>query len=491
MQILDRLRSGTATSEQTARALTYLESYFVRRIVVGRATAGLNRTLLQAVGAVADGEQPDVALRDFLSRGRKHFASDAQVREAVTSVPFYWQGRGPQRKLILQWLEASYGLKEVVNPANLTIEHVLPQTMSSAVRAAFEPSLPAGADVVAEHERIVHTLGNLTLTGYNSELSNRVFAEKREMLGSSGLRMNQVIAEHESWGLSEIRARGAAMAEQLVALWPGPDESLVGTEDPSILRRQVSAIVAEIPAGRWTALDEVALVAGVAPGTVAQVVAGGTLPGVWRVLGSDGRLGAGEADGVRARLEAEGLELDDDGCARPDAFLPADDLAARAGLEVERGHATSRRGTERRRSADGPLGADRKAFQQRVVDLGAAASTSIERWPAPRRQYSVDVSIGRPGVVVELSLSSREPAVFVAFYILDDKDLFAKLSARREEIEREAGFGLEWKNDERYKSAQVFVRREGDWRDPAQIDDLARWAVGMIDTFAEVFPRFL
>lgn len=486
MQILDRRRAGTATAVEAARALRYLESYFVRRVVVGRATAGLNRTLLQAVGAVAVGARPDVALRDFLSRGRKHFASDAQVREAVASVPFYWQGRGPQRKLILQWIEESYGHKEVVDPANLTIEHVLPQTMSQAVRADFAPSLPEGADVVAEHERIVHTLGNLTLTGYNPELSNRVFAQKRVLLATSGLRLNQAIAEHESWGLAEIRARGAALAEKIIELWPGPDESLVGTEDPTALHRQVAGIVAEIPAGRWTTPDEVALVAGVAPEVVASALGAGGVPGAWRVLASDGLLADVAGQEVRARLTSEGLDLDDEGRADPDAFLPAGDLAARAGLDV--GSVSAGR---RRRTRNEPLRAQRRAFQQKVIELGTATSTRIPRWPGPQSQYAVDISIGRPGVVVELALSSREPAVYVSFYILDDKDLYARLAARRAELERELGPDLFWKNDEKYKSSSVVVSRGGDWRDPAQSDELARWAVDTIDRFAEVFPRYM
>ena len=73
-----------------------------------------------------------------------------------------------------------------------------------------------------EHERLVHTLGNLTLTGYNSELSNRPFSQKRTMLAESGVRMNQTIAEHPTWGASEIIERGQALAERIIGTVAGP-----------------------------------------------------------------------------------------------------------------------------------------------------------------------------------------------------------------------------------------------------------------------------
>lgn len=114
--------------------------------------------------------------------------------------------------------------------------------------------LPDCADVAYEHERIVHTIGNLTLSGYNSELSNKVFEKKRTKLAESGLSMNQEIAAHETWGAKEIAERGAALTEKIIAIWPGPDENVVDKviQEPSTLRSLVASIVAEIPAGRWT-----------------------------------------------------------------------------------------------------------------------------------------------------------------------------------------------------------------------------------------------
>lgn len=495
MRILDRRSAGTATAEQAANAFTYLESYFVRRIVIGRATAGLNRTLLQAVGAITDAEQVDVALRDFLSRGRKYFATDKQVQDAAGTVPFYWQGRAAQKKLILQWLEESYGSKEAVNSKNLTIEHVLPQTLTEAVRETFAAGLPEGADVTYEHERIVHTLGNLTLSGYNSELSNKGFDEKRPMLASSGLRMNQEIAEHESWGAEQIAARGADLVGKVIALWPGPDESVVGTatEEPSAMRSLVASIVAEIPAGRWTSYGEVALVAGSYPQPVAAVITSNQMQGAWRVLQTGGTISPGfrwsdpdRTEDPREYLESEGLEFDGDGHAHPDQFIDAQELATLVGLDVNDD------GPAWRPSGPRPLLAQRKKFFQTVRDLGEATSTTIASWPNASTQYALDVSLGLPGVLIVLSLASREPAaVFCSFYIRHDKALVARLLAHREEIEAALGATLDWRDVPENKSSQVLLRKDGDWRDGAQAPQLAQWLVSTADKFAEVFPSYL
>ena len=492
MTLLARRTAGTATTAQVADALLTLQSYFVRRIVVGRATAGLNRSLLQAVSAVTDADAVDVALRTYLSRGRKHFATDSQIRQAVGVVPFYWQGRAAQKKLILQWLEESYGFKEVVDPQNLTIEHVLPQTLTDAVRQEFAAGLPDHADVAAEHERIVHTLGNLTLTGYNSELSNHPYSVKRPALAASALRMNKEIAEHDAWSLGQITTRGAALAEKIIALWPGPDEALTDADDeePSETRRLVASIVAEIPAGRWTSYGEVALVAGTYPQPVAAIITTHLMQGAWRVLQTGGTISPGfrwldplRTEDPRTYLEAEGLRFDPDGHASADQFIDARELAALAGLEV---------GDEEpgwRATGDRPLLAQRQAFFQRVRDLGETTGTLVTTWPKATTQDAVDVNVGVRGCTVVLSLSTRQPpAVHCSFYVRDDKALFAQLAARRPAIEDALGATLEWRDNPGHKSSQAILRHDGDWRDETQAPGLAQWLVTTAEAFAAVFP---
>ncbi|MFI2565406.1 DUF4268 domain-containing protein [Paenarthrobacter sp. NPDC018779] len=503
MQILSSRASGLAGDDEAVRALTYLESYFVRRVVIGRATANLNRTLLQAVGAINGSDRIDLALREFLSRGRKYFATDQQIREAALAVPFYWQGRGPQKKLILQWLEEAYRPKEIIelDPARLTIEHVLPQTLSEPVREAFALGLDPDANVDYEHERIVHTIGNLTLSGYNSELSNRPFAEKRRMLEASGLAMNRRIAVEGAWGVRQIEQRGSELAEKIVELWPGPDESAAPSEpEPSQLRSQIAAILAEIPAGRWTSYGDVAIVAGTWAQPLAAIIARSPLVNAWRVLQAGGTISSGfrwsepnRVDDPRDVLADEGLRFDAEGHADPDQFIGAEELAEAAGLDVDPEVIAVRRARRKgggNNGNGGSLGDAKLAFFERVRDYGRANATSIGSWRQPRPHYEYEVAVGDSRGVVSLQVQTQKRTVTALFWIHDDKDLYSRLHERRVEIEIELGFTLEWDENPSRKATKLVASRPGNILDEQEVPDLVEWLVRTADAFARVLPKY-
>ncbi|MFE5836673.1 DUF4268 domain-containing protein [Arthrobacter sp. NPDC056493] len=504
MQILARRAAGTAADEEVVRALTYLESYFVRRIVIGRATANLNRTLLQAVGAISDVDRIDIGLREYLSRGRKHFATDQQIREAAETVAFYWQGRGAQKKLILQWLEEAYRPKEIVelDPKHLTIEHVLPQTMTDSVRTTFAQAFSMGADIDYEHERVVHTLGNLTLSGYNSELSNKPFEVKRELLAKSGVSMNQAIAAHASWGVNEINVRSAELAEKIIELWPGPDERIVAVGDePSALRMQIAAIIAEIPSGRWTSYGDVAIVAGTWAQPLAAIVANYPMVNAWRVLQTGGTISPGfrwtdpdRADDPQVVLEEEGLRFDAEGHADPNQFISAEELADAAGLDVDNEAIGTRRQklNGRARAVNRSSVKDAQlAFFERVREYGVANATHISSWRKPASQNWYDAGIGDSRAVISLQANSQKPVVATIFWINHDKALYAKLLAQREGIEADLGFVLEWDDKPGRKASKLITTRPGDFRDEAQSQELVEWLVTTGDAFAQVLKKYL
>lgn len=493
IHILDRRARGLVTPEQVVGALTYLESYFVRRILIGRATANLNRTLLQAVRAIEDDPDIDVALRRFLSAGRKHFATDAQIQQAIQTVPFYWQGRGPQKKLILQWLEEALGSKEVVDPAGLTIEHVLPQTLSAEVREQFAAGLAEGADVTYEHERLVHTLGNLTLTGYNSELSNRPFTEKRAKLATSGIFMNQEIANHESWGADEIAQRGSLLATRAIELWPGPDETVLddpSSDETSALRAAVAEVLGAIPAGRWTSYGEMAIVAGTYPQPLAAILVRYELPNAWRVLQAAGTISPGfrwydptRNDDPRDVLAAEGVRFDSAGRADFEDFMNAHDLAAAAGLDIDPDTAASWRES----GGGSGLGGEQERYFTELRALGKMSAPHIASWREPRRQHWYDIGIGSSRAHVALTLNSVKERVGVELYIANDEPLFRSLYAERAVIESELGLQLDWQELPGKKACRAIVLHPGDFREPSLRHDLQRWMLTTADSFARVF----
>jgi alkylated DNA nucleotide flippase Atl1 len=339
LNLLDRRQQGTASSGEIARAMLYVESFFVRRLVTGRATSNINRILLRVLTEIDPAKPVDEGVRSYLSTGRKYYASDAEIRAATAAMPFYLNGRPGQRALVLRWLDESYGSKEPVKYDSLTIEHVLPQTLTPAWRQALSDDL-AGSETLTElHGSLVHTLGNLTLTGYNTAMSNKPFDVKKEQLHKSGIAMNQEIALEPRWGRAEIHARASRLARQIATIWPGPVDA--ASEDADAPWEVMARALAGIPAGAWTTYGDLASLIGSHAIAVGGRLASHTLPNAHRVLQADGALSPSfrwpdqaRTDDPAALLRAEGIVFDDQGRADQAQRLSIEDLASLAGLTI-------------------------------------------------------------------------------------------------------------------------------------------------------------
>ncbi|HEC08826.1 MAG TPA: DUF262 domain-containing protein [Acidimicrobiales bacterium] len=338
LHLMERRQRGELTDNDLVEAMGVLESYLVRRLVVGKATANLNRILLRAVIEIRDRADVTDALRDYLSGRRKYFATDAEIREAVRTVSFYWSGRASQRKLVLMWLEESFDSKEPVSPEQLTVEHVLPQTPTDEWYEALDADVKNGEDLGLVYQGLVHTIGNLTLSGYNSELSNSSFEVKREQLATSGLRLNQEIARQEKWSRPQILARADRLAERIIGNWPGPSEVEQAESTPSVWLR-LARVLAMVPAGAWTTYGDVATVIGTHPVPLGNRLANHPAPNAHRVLTSSGEISPGfrwldsnRLETPREVLEAEGVRFDAEGHADPLQRLNAEELAELAGF---------------------------------------------------------------------------------------------------------------------------------------------------------------
>ncbi|GAA1764375.1 GmrSD restriction endonuclease domain-containing protein [Kocuria aegyptia] len=317
--------------ESLAGALLIIESLLVRRLLVGRTSMGLNRLFALAVQDIGHG--PDIMreLQDYFSVGQRHYATNEEIRVAVANVPFYVVGRSNQRKLLLTWIEELFESREPVDPAKLSIEHVLPQTLSSSWRQSLAAAV--GEHRVDEvHQDIVHTLGNLTLTGYNSPMGNRPFEDKKTELGRSGLRMNQVIAAADEWGPEQIRQRGQQLTELIVEAWPGPNTA-VKESGPNNLWHRLDQMLTEIPAGRWTTYGDLAKALGTAAQPIGNRLRDTPVPNPHRVLTSSAKPSPDfrwsdedRADDPTEMLKQEGVVFDKAGRADPEKRLFSADL---------------------------------------------------------------------------------------------------------------------------------------------------------------------
>jgi alkylated DNA nucleotide flippase Atl1 len=330
-ELLEREACGI---EEVRQVVSYVEGFLIRRHLAGVATNALNRLFV----AIIEQLPPEVgfadAVRQVLSGERRHWPTDAQIVAAVKTRPFYFNGRTHQRKLILERLEQSYEHPEPVDLANaeLTIEHILPQTLSPEWRQHLQD---LGQDPDEVRDELVHTLGNLTLTGVNAQLSNNPFERKQELYAHSHLELNRDLPEQPAWGREQIIARAERLAERVIAIWPGP---LPGFGDVPIGFdwSRINAAIAAIPAGRWTTYGDLAQLGGTAPVPVGQHVANTLgLPNAYRVLGANGaprpNFHWNDPDDDRDIVDvlmAEGIILGDSGAADQHQRIGAEELVA-------------------------------------------------------------------------------------------------------------------------------------------------------------------
>lgn len=216
MVLLERWRQdGTMNEAEMVQALEVLESYVLRRSVAGAETRSGGQVFAGLAQRIKP-DQPLARLKASLARSAKgaEFPDDSAFTHALTTQDLY--GRRNLKFLLERLTNAG---KEKVVTENLTIEHVLPQ------KASLAPEWQAmlGPDWQAVRARCLHKLGNLSLTGFNSELEARPFDQKKNhpVWGyvNSPVWLSKGIAQETTWGEDQIKQRGDMLAERAVTLW--------------------------------------------------------------------------------------------------------------------------------------------------------------------------------------------------------------------------------------------------------------------------------
>lgn len=152
-------------------------------------------------------------LKSFLQvRG---YPKDAELLNELTHTPLYGSGDKREKcKFILRVIEESYGHKEKVDLSNATIEHIMPQTLTDSWKDEL------GSEFEKIHEKYLHVIGNLTLSGYNSELSNESFATKKKYYAKSNFELNKDILKYNNWNELAILERTKVLFEKFIKSWP-------------------------------------------------------------------------------------------------------------------------------------------------------------------------------------------------------------------------------------------------------------------------------
>ncbi len=146
-------------------------------------------------------------------RGTAIFPRDEEFRQYFITKNMY---KFKNIKYLLYSLE-SFENKELVPSSDLTIEHIMPQKLTTK----WEIELGNKSQEV--HEKYLHNIGNLTLSGYNSNLSNKSFTDKKEILTTSGIKLNKYFETVNNWDKEEIEKRAKFLHKNIALnIWKFP-----------------------------------------------------------------------------------------------------------------------------------------------------------------------------------------------------------------------------------------------------------------------------
>lgn len=198
--------------------LKLVESYVFRRAICGVPTNSLNKTFANLSREIdKENYLESVRAAFLLKEGYRRFPNDEEfVRELVIKDVYNFRNRN----YLLRKLE-NHNRKEIIDIESYTIEHIMPQNKN--LSPDWRKDLGENWEEI--HKTYLHTLGNLTLTRYNSELSDRPFREKRDMEGGfadSPLRLNRGLAKVEVWNKEEIEKRAQSLAKLALEIWEYP-----------------------------------------------------------------------------------------------------------------------------------------------------------------------------------------------------------------------------------------------------------------------------
>jgi uncharacterized protein with ParB-like and HNH nuclease domain/predicted transport protein len=219
LPVYDDYSNGIVSKEDFTQVLALVENYVFRRAICGILTNSLNKTfaiLYKSIRAENYLESLQAAFQ--MMDSYKRFPPDAEFENEIITKDVY---NFRSRNYLLSKLE-NFKRKEPVNIEEFTIEHILPQNPN--LSSSWQSMLGEGWKDI--QNKYLHTLGNLTLTGYNSELSDRPFNEKKSMEGGfddSPIRLNKYLQTTDVWNEDHIFNRAVELAEKAKEIWFAPN----------------------------------------------------------------------------------------------------------------------------------------------------------------------------------------------------------------------------------------------------------------------------
>jgi len=209
------------TIEDFKEIIKLVENYVFRRAICGIPTNSLNKTFATLYKSINPSHYLESLKATIqLMENYKRFPNDTEFEKEIGLKDVY---NFRSRNYLLHNLE-NYNRKEIVNTDDYTIEHIMPQ--NPKLNAKWQAML--GDNWQEVQKKYLHTLGNLTLTGYNPELSDNPFDIKKSIEGGfdhSPLRLNSFMQKVSVWNEEKMQERAVELAAKASKIWVAPNLS--------------------------------------------------------------------------------------------------------------------------------------------------------------------------------------------------------------------------------------------------------------------------
>lgn len=218
----DLVENDRLSIVQFSEILSVLENYLVRRFVCGIPTNQFNKIFPSVLMQVFYQGDTNIVEKFKNALQTKGYPKDTEFKLRFKESKLYGAAdRAVKTKLILESIEEFFAHKETVDFSGLTIEHIMPQTLTDWWKEHL------GSEWEDIHDLYLHTIGNLTLTAYNSELSNFDYLAKSKILKESHLEINKYFDNAATWSKADIDDRSETIADIALKIWP-----YFGSENP-------------------------------------------------------------------------------------------------------------------------------------------------------------------------------------------------------------------------------------------------------------------
>lgn len=222
MKLLTDYNNLKISKDELIDVFKILLSYIVRRFCGGIAANSYNKLVMRLICNIKENEYKKSIVKFLLSRqGNSKFPTNDEFENAFIYQNIYKKNSLLRNYVIYELENFNQNEKLNIESSELTLEHILPQNKN----LSNEWKVSLGENWKSIQEQFVHTIGNLTITGYNSKLSDKPFLAKRDMKNGfreCPARLNYGLRNLEIWNEQEIIKRARDLFKEAVEIWSYP-----------------------------------------------------------------------------------------------------------------------------------------------------------------------------------------------------------------------------------------------------------------------------